>query len=97
MYMQMLAAGRAVATPLLPGILVRAAGGFEAGRHAACLRVLGAAVAEFCGEGGEDAPVTALISAAFCRACAAATPLLQARWNWRPPTVPACPCSSCCS
>ncbi len=84
-YEQMLAAGRAVAAPLLPGILERATSAFEAGRHAACLRVLGAGVAEFCGEGGGgDAPETAaLIGAAFRRACAAAAPLLQARHTYQ--------------
>lgn len=65
------------AGPLVAASLSRMTSLFEAHQHAACLRVLGVAVIEFPNSGApSEAP---LISSAFCRACAAAAPLLLAR------------------
>jgi hypothetical protein len=74
---RVLSCGRAVAAPLLQPILAKLTGAFEARQHAACLQALGTAVVEF-GDSKDEAEAAA-IGSAFCRACAAAAPLLQAR------------------
>jgi hypothetical protein len=71
-FQRILWADKALAAPLLPGLLSAVTAAVESHHHAACLDTLGIAVAEY----GSSAKHAGLIKEAFCRACNAVSALL---------------------